>query len=50
MKQPDLYYFEAIKWRHKLSQILYGEYEPQASILCELWPGLGRRFYGFKIV
>ena len=36
MKQPDLYYFETIKRRHKPSQILYGEYEPQASILCEL--------------
>ena len=31
MKQPDLYYFEVIKWRHKPSQILYGEYDPQAS-------------------
>ena len=36
MKQPDLYYFETIKRRHKPSQILYGEYDPQASILCEL--------------
>ena len=36
MKQPDLY--------------LYGGYEPQASILCELWLGLWRHFYGFKIV
>ena len=36
MKQPDLYYFEAIKWRHKFSQILRGEFEPQASILYEL--------------
>ena len=31
MKQPDLYYFETIKMT---SQILYGEYKPQASILC----------------
>ena len=31
-------------------QILYGEYGPQASILCELWLGLWRYFYGFKIV
>ena len=29
---------------------LYGEYEPQASILCELWLDLGRHFDGFKIV
>ena len=39
MKQSDLYYFETIKLksqRHKPSQILYGEYEQQASILCEL--------------
>ena len=36
MKQPDLYYFETIKSCHKSSQILCGEYEPQASILCEL--------------
>ena len=34
----------------KPSQILYGEYEPQASILCELWLGLWRQFYGFKHV
>ena len=27
MKQPDLYCFETIKWRHKPGQILYGEYE-----------------------
>ena len=31
MKRPDLYYFETEKCRHKPSQILYGEYEPQAS-------------------
>ena len=42
MKQPDLYYFETMKWRHKPCQILDGEYEPQASILCELWLGLWR--------
>ena len=24
-----MYYFDALKWRHKLSQILYGEYEPR---------------------
>ena len=35
MKQPDLYYFETIKWRHKPSQILYGEYEPQANF--DIW-------------
>ena len=35
MKQPDLCYFETIKTRHKPIQILYGDYEPQASILCE---------------
>ena len=29
MKQHDLCYFETIKRRHKASQILYGEYEPQ---------------------
>ena len=29
MKEPDLYYFEAINRRHKPSQILYGECEPQ---------------------
>ena len=50
LKQPDLYYFEAMKWRHKPSQILYGEYELQASILCELWLGFWRHFYGSKIV
>ena len=50
MKQPDLYYFETIKWRHKPSQILYGEYEPHASILCELWLGLWRHLHGFKIL
>ena len=38
------------KWRHKPSQILYREYEPQASILCELWLGLWRHLHGFKIV
>ena len=31
MKQPDLYYYEAIKSHYKLSQILYGENELQAS-------------------
>ena len=36
MKQPDLYYFETIKMTSEPSQILYVEYEPQASILCEL--------------
>ena len=36
MKQPDLYYFETIKVMSQASQILYGGYEPQASILCEL--------------
>ena len=42
MKQPDLYYFETIKLTSQLksSQILYGEYEPPASTLCELWLGL----------
>ena len=45
MKLPDLYYFEAIKWHHKPSHIFYAEYEPQESILCELW----RNFYIFKI-
>ena len=50
MKQPDLYHFETIKWRHKSCQILYGEYEPQASILRELWLGLWRHFNGFKTV
>ena len=51
MKQPDLYYFETIKMTSEAAgQILYGEYEPQASILCELWLGLWRHFYGFKIV
>ena len=36
MKQPDLYYFETIKMTSQApSQILYGEYEPQASVLCE---------------
>ena len=50
MKQPDLYYFETIKWRHKPSQILYEEYESQVTTLCELWQGLWRHFYGFKIV
>ena len=38
------------KWRHKPGQILYGEYEPQASILCELWLGSWRHLHGFKIV
>ena len=38
------------KWRHKPSKILFGEYEPQASILCELWLGLWCHFYGFEIV
>ena len=33
MKQPDLHYFEAIKWRHKPGQSLYREYELQASFL-----------------
>ena len=50
MKQPDLYYFEAIKMTSQAWSDLYGEYEPQASILCELWLGLWRHFYGFKIV
>ena len=50
MKQPDLYYFETIKMTLQPSQILYGEYEPQASILCELWQGLWRHLHGFKIV
>ena len=37
MKQSDLYYFETIKMTSQaLSHILYGEYEPQAGILCEL--------------
>ena len=36
MKQTDLYYFETIKVTSQASKILYGEYEPQASILCEL--------------
>ena len=27
MKQPDLYYFEAIKMTSQAYQILYGEYE-----------------------
>ena len=36
MKQPDLYYFETIKMTSQASQILYQEYELQASILCEL--------------
>ena len=31
MKQPDLYYYEAIKIHYKVSQILYGENELQAS-------------------
>ena len=35
IKQPDLYYFETIKMTS-----LYEEYEPQASILCELRLGL----------
>ena len=35
MKQPDPYYFEAIKMTSQPQSILYGEYEPQASILCE---------------
>ena len=36
MKQLDLYYFETIKMTsHKPSQILHGEYDPHASILCE---------------
>ena len=30
--------------------ILYGEYEPQESVLCEFWLGLWLDFYGFKIV
>ena len=33
LKQPDLYYFET---RKMTSQASHGEYEPQASILCEL--------------
>ena len=45
MKQPDLYYFETIKMTS-----LYGEYEPQAGILCELWLGLWRHLNGFKTV
>ena len=44
MKQPDRYYVETIKMTSKPGQILYGEYEPQASILCELWLGLWRLF------
>ena len=36
MKQPDLYYFKIIKMTSQAWKILHGEYEPQASILCEL--------------
>ena len=36
------------KWRHKPGKILYGEYEPQASILYEHWLGLRRHFYALK--
>ena len=36
MKQTDLFYFETIKMTSQASQILYGEYDLQASILCEL--------------
>ena len=36
MKQFDLYYFEIIKMTSQAESILYGEYEPQASILCEI--------------
>ena len=51
MKQPDLYYFETIKMTSQAySQILCGEYELQASILCELWLGLWCDLHGFKIV
>ena len=50
MKQPDLYHFETIKMTSQPSQILYREYELQASILCELWPGLWRHLHGFKTV
>ena len=31
-------------WRHTPCQILYAEYEPQASIFRELWLGLWRNF------
>ena len=34
----------------KPCQILCGEYESQASILCELWLGLWRHLHGFEIV
>ena len=53
MKLPDLYYFEAIEMTsqaHSILPILYGEYEPQVSIPCELWPGLWRDFYDFRTV
>ena len=42
MKQPELYHFVTIKMTSQAYQILYGEYEPQASILCELWLRLWR--------
>ena len=35
---------------YSMKQILYGEHEPQASILCELWLGLWRHLHGFKIL
>ena len=50
MKQPDLYYSETIKMTSQAYSILYGEYEPQASILCEFWLGLWRHLHGSKIV
>ena len=50
MKQLDLYHFETIKMTSQALSNLDGEYEPQASILCEHWLGLWRHFYGFKIV
>ena len=34
----------------RYTMLLYGGYEPHASILCELWLGLWRHFYAFKIV
>ena len=40
MKQLIYTILKPWKLRQKPSQILYGEYEPQAIIPCELWLGL----------
>ena len=48
MKQPDPYYFKTIKMTSQASEILYGGYELQASILCKFLTRLVTSFLWFQ--